>query len=118
MVVFVKTTPSCVYTTDQQHTRELGQFWYGLYNDNHDIALIGLDPSINCSDIVKFLGKKSIRPGLASKKEVKLKLFEKKELPIEIIRAVKIRGILFAATGVDVKRCPRYKTLLQNQDTR
>ncbi|CAB4028523.1 Hypothetical predicted protein [Paramuricea clavata] len=94
---------------EDQHIRELGQFCYGLYNDNHDIALIGLDPSINCSDMVKFLGKKSIRPALASKKEVKEKLFDKSELPTEIIRPEKIRGILFAATGVDVKRCPRYK---------
>ena len=99
---------TCVYTTDQ-HTRQLGQFCYGLYNDNNDIALIGLDRSINCSDMVKFLGEKSINPALASKKEVKDMLFEKKELRIEIIRPVKIRGILFAATGVDVKRCPRYK---------
>ncbi|CAB4031693.1 Hypothetical predicted protein [Paramuricea clavata] len=99
---------TCVYTTDQ-HTRELGRFCYGLYNDNHDIALIGLDRSINCSDMVKFLGEKSINPALASKKEVKDMLFEKKVLPIEIIRPVKIRGILFTATGVDVKRCPKYK---------
>ena len=97
---------TCVYTTEQER-RLLGRFSCGLYDDNHDIALIELEPSINCSDTVEFLTKKSISPALANKKEVKDKLFEMKELPVEIIRPVTTKGKLFAATGVP--RCPRYK---------
>ena len=96
---------TCVYTTGQGETL-LGQFCHGLYDDNHDIALIELEPSINCSDTVQFLADKSIKPVLANKKEVKDMLFEA-ELPVEIIcRQEPTKGELFALTGV--RRGPKY----------
>ena len=98
---------TCVYSTGQGKPR-LGQFCHGLYDDNHDIALIELDPAITCLDTVEFLKNKNIRPALADKKEVKDMFYEMAELPVEIIRQPEpTRGKLFAATGVT--RCPRNK---------
>jgi hypothetical protein len=106
---------TCVYATEQEK-KLLGQFSCGLYDDNHDIALIELQPTINCSDTVEFLANKSIRPALASKKEVKDMFYEMVELPVEIIKQRKPKkGKLFAATGVTRgarnKRCYRIKRI-------
>ena len=98
---------TCVYTTEQERFL-LGKFCHGLYDDNHDIALIELEPSINCSDTVEFLANKPLDQALADKKEVKDMLYEMAELPVEIIRRpVPTKGKLFAATGVT--RCRRNK---------
>ena len=99
----------CLYTTEQEET-VLGQFCHGLYDDNHDIALVELEPAINCSDTVEFLKNKNISPALADKKRVKEMFFDtkEKELPVEIIRRPEpTEGKLFAITGV--RRCERNK---------
>ena len=98
---------TCVYTTEQKPQPKLGQFCHGLYDDNHDIALIELEPSVNCSDMAEFLAKKTISPALADKKQVKDMLFEMKELPVEIICPAPTKGVLFAVTGV--RRCTKNK---------
>ena len=78
--------------------RPLGQFYQGLYDDCHDIALIELDKNLNCSDMLGFITNKNIKPVLAGKKEVKNMLFDTAELPVEIIRTEIKHGTLFAAT--------------------
>ena len=104
-----------LYTPSRQK-EILGTFYCGLYDDNHDIALIELQPTINCSDTVEFLANKSIRPALASNKEVKDMFYEMVELPVEIIKKRKpTKGKLFAATGgkrdARNKRCYRIKRI-------
>ena len=95
---------TCVYTIEQEK-RQLGQFCHGLYDDDHDIALIEMDPDINCSDMVERLEENKVKPVLANKKEVKDMFRDKGELPVEIIRPLPIKGKLFAITGFT--RCQR-----------
>jgi hypothetical protein len=97
---------TCVYIIEQEET-QLGQFYHGLYDDNHDIALIELYPNINCSEMVARLEENNIRPVLADKREVKDMFRDMGALPVEIIRPLPVTGTLFALTGV--KRCKRQK---------
>ena len=100
---------TCVYTTEDG-SLSLGKFLHGIYDDNHDIAFIQLEPSLNCADTIEFLSKEnSIVPDLANKRKVKEKFIDSdKEMRVEIIRPTSnSTGILFAITGR--KRCPRNK---------
>ena len=94
-------SPGCIGTKYVYGTSNglLGLFYRGLYDDNHDIALIKLEASLNCSEMVGFITKENIRPVLAGKKEVKNMFYESDELlPVEIIRTETRRGKLFAVT--------------------
>ena len=49
---------TCRYKKDE---RPFGEFYCGLYADEHDIALIQLKPDLDCSTMPKFLEGKNIR---------------------------------------------------------
>ena len=101
---------TCVYTTEDGRL-SLGKFLCGIYDDNHDIAFIQLEPSLNCADTIEFLSREiSIVPDLADKLEVREMFIDSdKEMRVEIIRPRRnsTEGILFAVTGRP--RCPRNK---------
>lgn len=101
---------TCVYTTEDG-ILSLGRFLHGIYDDNHDIAFIQLEPSLNCADTIEFLRREnSIVPDLADKVEVREMFRDSdKEMRVEIIRprSNSTEGILFAVTGRP--RCPRNK---------
>ena len=92
----------------------LGQFHHGLYDDDHDIALIELDESLDCADMLGFITSENIRPVLAGKREVTELFFNNEELPVEIIRTETKHGTLFGLTGTTespaYKHCYRVKT--------
>ncbi|XP_028403282.1 uncharacterized protein LOC114526005 [Dendronephthya gigantea] len=56
--------------SDENGRRVLGTFYRGLYNDEHDIALIQLDECWGCHDAVNYLEREGVRENLASKREV------------------------------------------------
>ena len=108
---------TCVYTTEDG-SLSLGKFLYGIYDDNHDIAFIQLEPSLNCADTIEFLkSENSIVPALADRIKVgKMFIDSDKEMRVEIIRPKSnSTGILFAISGRS--RCPRNKRCYQIRRT-
>ena len=105
---------TCLYETEDG-SLSLGKFLYGIYDDHHDIALIELEPGLNCSDTIELLRREnSIEPALASKEVVKdMTIDSDNEMRVEIIhpRRESTEGILFAITGR--RRCPRNKRCYQ-----
>ena len=105
---------TCVYKTEDG-SLSLGKFLYGIYDDHHDIALIELEPGLNCSDTIEFLRRENnIEPALASKIEVgKMFIDSPNEMRVEMIRPRRdsTEGILFAISGKS--RCPRNKRCYQ-----
>ena len=95
-------SPGCIGTRyvygPRNGQRLLGQFYSGLYDDNHDIALIELEASLNCSEMLGFITRENIRPVLAGKQEVTNMLYDTAGLPVEIIRTETRHGTLFALT--------------------
>ncbi|XP_028403329.1 uncharacterized protein LOC114526036 [Dendronephthya gigantea] len=55
--------------TDGDRRKKLGTFYCGLYNEEHDIALVKLE-NWNCKDAVKYLDEKNVEKALASREEV------------------------------------------------
>ena len=96
----------------------LGKFFRGLYNDEHDIALIKLEETFNnCFDTVKLLRQEDIRPVLADKKEVS-ELLHKSVTGLTVViirpqRGERKFGNLFALTTVGkhkpYRRCYKIK---------
>ena len=117
----VDESPGCIGTKyvygPSNRQRLLGQFYSGLYDDNHDIALIKLDASLNCHDMLEFCANENIRPDLEGKTEVAKKLYANAygELPVEIIRTENRQGKLFGVTSTKDK--PGYKRCYQIRAT-
>ena len=69
----VDESPGCIGTKyvygPSNEQRLLGQFYRGLYDDDNDIALIKLDASLNCYDMLEFCAMENISPDLAGKKK-------------------------------------------------
>ncbi|XP_028403315.1 uncharacterized protein LOC114526022 [Dendronephthya gigantea] len=85
--------------TDENERGTLGKFYCGLYNDEHDIALVKLESHLSCQHHITFLNRREIETTLASKKDVMEKMEEMLgSVPVKIIGSI-IRngeGILFA----------------------
>ncbi|XP_028403143.1 uncharacterized protein LOC114525880 [Dendronephthya gigantea] len=79
-----------------------GKFHQGLYDDNHDIALIKLEESENCINAVNFIREENINLPLASNKKVaKMLLDNKGRLTVEKLGAITgvTRGTLYTSDG-------------------
>ncbi|XP_028403218.1 uncharacterized protein LOC114525956 [Dendronephthya gigantea] len=96
---------TCLYVNSGRSV-DLGSFNCGLYDDNHDIALLEMNEKLNCSDMVNFLKGLNLRPDLADIAEVK-SMFYEGHLPVERVSPEPRRGVLFGIRAVT--RCPRYK---------
>ena len=73
---------TCRYKKDE---RPFGEFYCGLYADEHDIALIQLKPDLDCSTMPKFLEGKNIRLTLADKEEIGDIFWPNGKWPVQII---------------------------------
>ena len=84
--------------------RRLGTFDHGLFNDEHDIALIKLDKDLKCKDAVIFFEINRVKGAFASERKV-IEEFKKRNVngsvPVVKFGAAtkETKGELFAVDG-------------------